>query len=161
MSLHTSHNIPVNVAYSTGVQHFRSLRASHETANHAAQVEAEAYGSTFPTEFSPLDRLQRAQDKALSSVLTDGSYYTAGSVQSPTGSTKQALTLLEPPQSGQIGGPAYIQGTAGSNAASDSIGSQTGAGGRTTLPETRAFGSGHPLAGLSKLFEDKSSGSKQ
>ena len=72
INMHTAHGIPVALAYSSAVQQFQSLRASYEISLNAAQAELEAHGLVWPTEFSPIDRLVRAEDRNIADVLKDG-----------------------------------------------------------------------------------------
>lgn len=71
LNLHQVHEIPLALAYQTGISQFQSLRASFEVSLHAAQVELEAHGFTWLTEFSSLDRLTRAEDQNILKVLKD------------------------------------------------------------------------------------------
>ena len=61
-NLTTSHALPLHTAYPHGVAQFRTLRAEHETATRAAQLEAHAHGATF---FGALDRAVAVEERVL------------------------------------------------------------------------------------------------
>ncbi|KPV78177.1 uncharacterized protein RHOBADRAFT_23138, partial [Rhodotorula graminis WP1] len=61
-NLTTSHALPLAVAYPHGVAQFRTLRAEHETATRAAQLEAESHGARF---FGALDRAVKLEERVL------------------------------------------------------------------------------------------------
>jgi len=119
VNLHQAHELPLSLAYSSGVSQFRSLRASHEVALQAAQTEMQAYGHEWASEFSAIDRLARAEDRNLLEVLKDsrsgGSATvtvmegTAGQSAAPTAA--KGGSLLHPPQPSEQGwtkGVAYL-----------------------------------------------------
>lgn len=116
LNLHQAHEIPLGLAYQTGISQFQSLRASYEISLHAAQVELETHGFKWPTEFSSLDRLTRAEDANILKVLKDKDRpgANAASVKSATGRGTQAAGLLAPAQPAETsqwtGGKAYFDG---------------------------------------------------
>lgn len=82
---------------------------------HSAQVEAQAYGSTWPTEFSALDRLKRAEERNMLDVLKDKDIAdtalrrTGGSVVSESRSGS-LLDPIRPMPQGWSEGTQYLQG---------------------------------------------------
>jgi len=62
VNLHQNHDMSLSSAYARAVAQFRSLRAEHETATSAAKMEAEAYGTVFPSE---TDRSFEKEEKQL------------------------------------------------------------------------------------------------
>ncbi|KAF8445759.1 mitochondrial ribosomal protein S25-domain-containing protein [Boletus edulis BED1] len=64
-NLHTHHKVSLTVAYTRAVAEFRTLRAEYDIANAFARMEAEAYGTVFPSE---VDRTFEKEDKVYKSV---------------------------------------------------------------------------------------------
>ncbi|BGP36321.1 mitochondrial ribosomal small subunit component [Rhodotorula kratochvilovae] len=62
LNLVEAHGLPLSSAYPHGVAQFRTLRAEHETATRAAQLEAQAHGAVF---FGALDRALAVEDRVL------------------------------------------------------------------------------------------------
>lgn len=61
-TLHESHNVPLPTAYAHALAQFRTLRAEHETATHAAQAEARAHGAVF---FGEIQRGLHVEEQVL------------------------------------------------------------------------------------------------
>lgn len=78
VNLHEVHGIPLALAYSAGISQFQSLRATHEIATLSAQAEMRSHGFTWPTEFSDIDRLERAEDNHLTAIARERSGKGAG-----------------------------------------------------------------------------------
>lgn len=98
LNLHQAHGIPLALAYQTGISQFQSLRASYEVSLHSAQVEMQTHGFEWPTEFSSLDRLTRAEDQNILNVLKDKNRpgVNAAVTSSASGSGISAGSLLNP-----------------------------------------------------------------
>jgi hypothetical protein len=98
LNLHQVHGIPLALAYQTGISQFQSLRASYEVSLHSAQVELESHGFEWPTEFSSLDRLSRAEDQNILNVLKDKDRpgVNAATSASASGSGPSTSSLLNP-----------------------------------------------------------------
>ena len=122
LHLHKTHDIPLQLSYSSGLSQFRSLRATHEIAVASAQAELAAHGFTWPTEFSAIDRTVRAEERNLREVVKDQksrklspaltSYINDGSIPRATG-TSNVISLLAPVETqrqGWSGGIDYLQG---------------------------------------------------
>lgn len=92
INLHQIHQIPLSLAYSSGVSQFRSLRASHEVALQAAQTEMQAHGHEWPTEFSAIDRLSRAEDRNLLEVLKNSESGTSDNAAALSGQASSSAT---------------------------------------------------------------------
>ncbi|GAA5837322.1 hypothetical protein JCM9279_005653 [Rhodotorula babjevae] len=60
--LTTLHALPLHAAYPHGLAQFRTLRAEHETATRAAQLEAQAHGATL---FGALERAVAVEERVL------------------------------------------------------------------------------------------------
>ncbi|KIJ65014.1 hypothetical protein HYDPIDRAFT_167340 [Hydnomerulius pinastri MD-312] len=60
VNLHKHHKVSLTVAYTRAVAEFRALRAEYDIANAFARMEAEAYGTVFPSE---IDRTFEKEDK--------------------------------------------------------------------------------------------------
>ncbi|OJA16124.1 hypothetical protein AZE42_00032 [Rhizopogon vesiculosus] len=65
VNLHKSHKIALSIAYTRAVAEYRSLRAGHDFANTFARLEAEAYGTVFPSE---IDRTFEKEDAVYQSA---------------------------------------------------------------------------------------------
>ncbi|GAA5901671.1 hypothetical protein JCM8208_001572 [Rhodotorula glutinis] len=61
-NLVTSHALALSTAYPHGLAQFRTLRAEHETATRAAQLEAQSHGAHF---FGELDRALAVEERVL------------------------------------------------------------------------------------------------
>ncbi|KAI9461741.1 mitochondrial ribosomal protein S25-domain-containing protein [Boletus coccyginus] len=64
-NLHRHHKVSLTVAYTRAVAEFRTLRAEYDIANTFARMEAESYGTVFPSE---VDRTFEKEDKVYKSV---------------------------------------------------------------------------------------------
>lgn len=64
-NLHRHHKVSLTVAYTRAVTEFRALRAEYDIANAFARMEAESYGTVFPSE---IDRTFEKEDKVYKSV---------------------------------------------------------------------------------------------
>lgn len=58
-NLHKHHKASLTVAYTRAVAEFRTLRAEYDIANTFARMEAESYGTVFPSE---VDRTFEKED---------------------------------------------------------------------------------------------------
>lgn len=65
VNLHNHHKMALSIAYTRAVAEFRSLRAGHDFANTFARMEAEAYGTVFPSE---IDRTFEKEDAVYQSA---------------------------------------------------------------------------------------------
>ncbi|KIJ21937.1 hypothetical protein PAXINDRAFT_64468 [Paxillus involutus ATCC 200175] len=65
VSLHRHHEVSLTVAYTRAVAEFRALRAEYDIANTFARMEAEAYGTVFPSE---IDRTFEKEDKVYQAI---------------------------------------------------------------------------------------------
>ncbi|KAH7885965.1 mitochondrial ribosomal protein S25-domain-containing protein [Phlebopus sp. FC_14] len=65
VNLHRYHNVSLTIAYTRAAAEFRALRAEHDVANSFACLEAEAYGTVFPSE---IDRTFEKEDKVYQAV---------------------------------------------------------------------------------------------
>jgi len=67
VTLHKYHKMALSIAYTRAVAEYRSLRAGHDFANTFARLEAEAYGTVFPSEidrtFEKEDAVYRSADR--------------------------------------------------------------------------------------------------
>ena len=64
-NLHRHHKVSLTVAYTRAVAEFRALRAEYDIANAFARMEAESYGTVFPSE---IDRTFEKEDKVYKSA---------------------------------------------------------------------------------------------
>ena len=64
-NLHRHHKVSLTVAYTRAVAEFRTLRAEYDIANAFARMEAESYGTVFPSE---VDRTFEKEDKVYKSA---------------------------------------------------------------------------------------------
>ena len=128
VQLHKVHEIPLALAYSSGVSQFRSLRATHEIALASAQAELAAHGFIWPTEFSAIDRTARAEERNLMGVVKDQQHGTLGASltnnlvdaspmeaeASNSNSSSSSSSLLQPLRTQQAGwseGIEYLKGS--------------------------------------------------
>ncbi|KAG8219651.1 mitochondrial ribosomal protein S25-domain-containing protein [Butyriboletus roseoflavus] len=64
-NLHRHHKLSLTVAYTRAVAEFRALRAEYDIANTFARMEAESYGTVYPSE---IDRTFEKEDKVYKSA---------------------------------------------------------------------------------------------
>ncbi|GAA6051904.1 hypothetical protein JCM3770_006567 [Rhodotorula araucariae] len=88
VNLVEAHGVPLASAYPHGVAQFRTLRAEHETATRAAQLEAQAHGAVF---FGAIDRALAVEDRVLDEwaharAIQDGFAANAGRGAAPQAS---------------------------------------------------------------------------
>lgn len=111
INLHKVHEIPLAIAYSTGVSQYQALKASHEIALYSAQVELEANGYQWPTEFSAIDRRARADEKNIIDSVRKASKLSIG--ESAASGAAPRISLLDPfpaPKKPWTGGLQYLTG---------------------------------------------------
>lgn len=111
INLHKIHEIPLAIAYSTGISQYHALKASHEIALYSAQVELQAYGYQWPSEFSAVDRRARADEKNIIDSVRKASKLSMG--ESAASGAAPRVSLLNPfPASKRAwtGGLQYLTG---------------------------------------------------
>lgn len=111
INLHKVHEIPLALAYSTGISQYHSLKASHEIALYSAQIELSAHGFEWPTEFSSVDRRVRAEEKNILESIRAETKTSMGQVAASGGVPR--ASLLDPVTRGQqtwTGGLQYLTG---------------------------------------------------
>lgn len=82
------------LAYSSGLSQYHALKASHEIAVYSAQQELQANGFTWPTEFSSIDRLTRAEDKNILDSIREAAKMSANDPTASMGAPR--IGLLDP-----------------------------------------------------------------
>lgn len=117
INLHKVHDIPLALAYSTGISQYHSLKASYEIALYSAQSELLAHGFEWPTEFSTIDRRARAEERNIIESVrahSKANHNATGDAAAGAGGAPRA-SLLEPvPTPAQFktwtGGLQYLTG---------------------------------------------------
>lgn len=105
------HELPLAIAYSTGIAQYHALKASHEIALYSAQVELQAQGYEWPTEFSVVDRRVRADEKNILESVRAASKLSMGDSAASGGAPR--VSLLKPlraPKKAWTGGLQYLTG---------------------------------------------------
>ncbi|KAF9229078.1 hypothetical protein BS17DRAFT_770991 [Gyrodon lividus] len=65
VNLHRHHKVSLTVAYTRAIAEFRALRAEYDIASTFARMEAEAYGTMFPSE---IDRTFKKEDEVYQAI---------------------------------------------------------------------------------------------
>jgi hypothetical protein len=111
VNLHKVHEIPLAIAYSTGISQYHALKASHEVAVYSAQVELQANGYSWPTEFSTIDRRVRADEKNILESVRAAARLSMG--DSAASGAAPRISLLDPSphtKKSWTGGLQYLTG---------------------------------------------------
>jgi hypothetical protein len=112
VNLHKVHEIPLALAYSTSTSQYHALKASHEIALYSAQVELQANGFQWPTEFSAIDRRTRAEERNIYESIKEASKLSVDDNLFNSGAPR--VSLLEPRMRTQTqawtGGLQYMTG---------------------------------------------------